>query len=301
MNGYRHTQVGWVIIGSTLALTAVFVLTNRSLLEGGSGLFVLLLFPALLLLFGSLTVTIDGGELSASFGIGLIRKTIPLSEVLSVGVVKNRWLIGWGIRFFPGGTLYNVSGLHAVELRMVNGRIYRIGTDQPHALEAALRARIRENKPLAQTETVPRGKVGKALRWIAVGALVLGLIGLIVFGVCLAILEPRPPSAVITPDGLTVASFAYSTTVRVGEITAVSLEQRLPRILRRTNGFSAAGVLRGHFDVEGLGKGMLFVDVSSPPFVLVRTTSSFVMVGFDGPQQALELERELRAAWDHAR
>jgi len=177
MNDYRHTQVGWVIIGSTLALAAVFVLTNHSLLEAGAGLFVLLLFPALLLLFGSLTVTIGGGEVSARFGIGLIRKTIPLSEVRSVGVVKNPWLLGWGIRFFPGGTLYNVSGLHAVELRMVDGRAYRIGSDQPHALEAALRALIRETAPLAHSEMGRRGRVSKTLGWVVGGGLAIGLIG----------------------------------------------------------------------------------------------------------------------------
>jgi hypothetical protein len=35
--------------------------------------------------------------------------------------------------------IYNVSGFDAVELRMTDGRMYRIGTDEPHELEAAIR------------------------------------------------------------------------------------------------------------------------------------------------------------------
>jgi len=34
--------------------------------------------------------------------------------------------------------IYNASGFDAVELRMDDGRRIRIGTDEPHALAAAL-------------------------------------------------------------------------------------------------------------------------------------------------------------------
>ena len=35
--------------------------------------------------------------------------------------------------------IYNVSGFDAVEIIMKNGKIYRIGTDVPEELEAAIR------------------------------------------------------------------------------------------------------------------------------------------------------------------
>jgi len=53
--------------------------------------------------------------------------------------VKNPWYYGWGIRFTPHGWLYNVSGLHAVEIELKNGKKYRIGTDVPENLEKAIR------------------------------------------------------------------------------------------------------------------------------------------------------------------
>ena len=138
-------------------------------------------------------------------------------------------------------------------------------------------------------------------RRLAGGALVLGLLGLIAFVVALTILEPRPPAVVLSADTLAVKSFAYRAEVPLRDIDAVSLEPCLPRGLRRTNGFAAAGVLRGHFDAQGLGSGMLFVDVGNPPFVVVRTTSRFLIIGYDDPQRTRALDRELRAAWAQAR
>jgi hypothetical protein len=37
--------------------------------------------------------------------------------------------------------LFNVSGLDAVEVELVDGKRIRIGTDEPQALVAAIRAR----------------------------------------------------------------------------------------------------------------------------------------------------------------
>jgi len=38
--------------------------------------------------------------------------------------------------------IYNVSGWSAVEIIMKNGKIYRIGTDTPSELEAAIKQSI---------------------------------------------------------------------------------------------------------------------------------------------------------------
>ena len=60
------------------------------------------------------------------------------TDATAVRVVRNRWWYGLGIRWFPGGTLWNVWGLDAVEFDLGSGRALRIGTDQPEQLlEAA--------------------------------------------------------------------------------------------------------------------------------------------------------------------
>ena len=46
-------------------------------------------------------------------------------------------LLGFGIRKVPGGWMWNVSGLDSVQLTFADGKRFRIGTDEPGALEAA--------------------------------------------------------------------------------------------------------------------------------------------------------------------
>ncbi len=89
-------------------------------------------------LFCSLTVIIKDDFLEIRFGPGVIRKRFSIREIESWRVVKNPWYYGWGIRITPHGWLYNVSGFHAVEIKMKTGEKYRIGTDEPHELLRAI-------------------------------------------------------------------------------------------------------------------------------------------------------------------
>ena len=91
-----------------------------------------------LALFHSLTVTVSAEEVALQFGIGLIRKRFSLSDIERVSTVRNHWYNGWGIRLIRNGWLYNVSGFDAVELRFHNGKIARIGTDEPARLLRAI-------------------------------------------------------------------------------------------------------------------------------------------------------------------
>jgi len=90
--------------------------------------------------FSTLTVTLDEQLLKIRFGWGIFRKNFRLNEIAAVKRVKNHWYYGWGIRFWLWSRMwiYNISGFDAVELTMKNGRIYRIGTNEPEKLEEAL-------------------------------------------------------------------------------------------------------------------------------------------------------------------
>ena len=52
--------------------------------------------------------------------------------------MRNKWWYGWGLRWIPGGSMYNVWGFDAVELELRSGKVFRIGSDEPDALLAAL-------------------------------------------------------------------------------------------------------------------------------------------------------------------
>ncbi len=139
---YQHTQIGYVTL---IALGATALLIGYLMTVSGFNWIafaVLIVLGVGLVLFATLTVVIEGDGLEMRFGPGVIRRKFSLKDVESCRAVKNPWYYGWGIRLIPGGWLYNVSGLDAVELKMKNGRKYRIGTDVPYDLEEAIRQSI---------------------------------------------------------------------------------------------------------------------------------------------------------------
>jgi hypothetical protein len=136
---YRHTQPGTLLllcsviaglVGATLAWRAG---------QWPPAIAVIVLVVVIAFLFSSLTVEIGEGELRWYFGPGLWSYRLPLAEIRDVGIVRNRWWNGWGIRMAPGFRLYNVSGLDAVELHVGPNDIRRIGTDDPQGLAQALK------------------------------------------------------------------------------------------------------------------------------------------------------------------
>ena len=143
---YEHTQpatLGRVLIAGLLVAIAGFAILRLAKGDPPQDAIVGFVAPAavlsiILALFHSLTVCVSSNEIALAFGIGLIRKSFPVVEIESAAIVRNRWYHGWGIRMLRSGWLYNVSGYDAIEIQLKNGRRYRIGTDQPQELLAAV-------------------------------------------------------------------------------------------------------------------------------------------------------------------
>ena len=144
---YRHTQFGTIIVIGLLIPT-IFIFIIPFFVGIQIPIFIIALFVLLISfpIFATLTVTVNNGILICYFGIGMIKKTIKLSDIKECRVVRNPWYVGWGIRWAPGRyMLWNVSGFRAVELEFHNGKKFRIGSDEPEELLKS----IQVNKSLA--------------------------------------------------------------------------------------------------------------------------------------------------------
>lgn len=139
MTHYVHRQIGWLTAGP-IALVALAI--GWSLFEAGLARVSLvpLVFMALIVVFfGWLTVSIDRETVRLRFGVGLIRKRLPIGTIRDCRTVRNAWYYGWGIRLTPRGWMWNISGLDAVELDLGDSAHFRIGTDDPEGLRSAIR------------------------------------------------------------------------------------------------------------------------------------------------------------------
>ena len=137
---YDHTQMGhwiiWALLGAS-ALVWIGPISHGSPPLGRS-LVLSSVFLVAIALFYKLTININDRTLCASFGIGLIRKQVPLAEIVRVEPIRIRWWYGWGIHLTPHGWLYNVSGLDAVTITLRDGRRFALGTDDPQGLVEAI-------------------------------------------------------------------------------------------------------------------------------------------------------------------
>jgi len=143
---YEHVQrgrLGWLALVFVLAMGSVLLFASDELpgpaviaVVAGTALIALIIVVA-----STLTVTVSSDDVVLAFGWGWPKKRIPRLEIITHEPVRNHWILGWGIRWFPGGTMWNVWGLDAIELQLANGRRFRIGTDDVPGLTQALMLR----------------------------------------------------------------------------------------------------------------------------------------------------------------
>lgn len=141
---YRHTQHRPITFDLAIAMLLILVVVIAGLAGSAAGMVIGTLtgifVMAALYVFGRFTVEVSETGIRGSFGWGWPARAVSWTDVSAARRVENRWWYGWGIRWFPGGTLWNVWGLDGIELDVTSGRRVRFGTDQPDALLAAVRA-----------------------------------------------------------------------------------------------------------------------------------------------------------------
>lgn len=97
----------------------------------------------MLLLMYQLQIEVSDSQVLVRFGMGLIKRRIPVDAMQSVEVVSTKWYYGWGIRLIPNGWLYNVSGTKGIEIQLKTGRVVRIGSVNPEELARVVSLRLR--------------------------------------------------------------------------------------------------------------------------------------------------------------
>lgn len=138
---YNHIQRGKLMLipflaGVAFVIAGVIIIPPRG---NGIILFVVALMALVTLNFVSLTITVTKDALTWKFGIGLFRKSVPLTDISSVEPVRTKWWYGWGIHLTPKGWLYNVEGFEAVLITLRNGKRFMLGTNDTEQLIAAIR------------------------------------------------------------------------------------------------------------------------------------------------------------------
>lgn len=92
-----------------------------------------------------------------------------------------------------------------------------------------------------------------------------------------AFIGMQPNELTISDDRLHVSGF-YGVEWPLDEITNVELVDTIANVQVRTNGFSFANRLKGHFRLEGLGKGRLYLYRNQPPFIYIEKGEDYLFI-----------------------
>ena len=143
---YNHTQTGrwhWllVIIAVTLVVIGWQVPDEGPLIAFLAAAAFMLFLASL---FSHLTVEDDDDRLSIRYGpVPLMGKRIAYDDMRAARALRSSFFEGWGIRYLPGrGWMFNLWGYDCVEITQTNGRILRVGTDDPSGLLEFLQTKL---------------------------------------------------------------------------------------------------------------------------------------------------------------
>jgi hypothetical protein len=141
-----------VVAGSAVGFAIALLVTlslSASTLAAAPWLVVALfgLLALGLLTYATLTIDVDDDRIVARFGVGLIRRAIPVADIMRCEIVRTPVWWGWGLHWTPSGWLYNVSGRAAVRLELKGQRPLMIGSDDTERLKAAIDARLAARVP----------------------------------------------------------------------------------------------------------------------------------------------------------
>ncbi|MCZ4337578.1 hypothetical protein [Shewanella colwelliana] len=134
---YKNTQPGIAMLSimGIVVLVLLFASVTKPTEPIG---FAYLILGVLSILFSSLTIKVEGGEVKWFFGPKFWSKSIKTSEIESLKKIRTKWYYGLGIRLISNGWLYSVSGLTAVELKLKDGTTVSLGTNDPENLIKAI-------------------------------------------------------------------------------------------------------------------------------------------------------------------
>ena len=142
---YHHTQrsAAALLFLCLAALIPIGLAVSGRLGPVDVGVRLTLFVAALVMLtaafvFSSLTIVVRDGQLSWWFGPGVVKKTVPLSSIVSAELTTTTVLNGWGIHLTLRGWLYNVAGRRAVLVTQRDRRRFLLGSDEPEQLVQAI-------------------------------------------------------------------------------------------------------------------------------------------------------------------
>ena len=132
----------------------------------------------------------------------------------------------------------------------------------------------------------------KAMVWtIAINVVVFAVIAAMIIG------GNRESTVEIEAHQVRISGM-YGTRLDLREVTDIRIEDSIPAVKSRTNGYAFGDTLKGNFLLQDLGKGKLFIHSRKGPFVYIMTNQSYVIINYKEQDKTRQLYERLVEPWD---
>lgn len=103
----------------------------------------------------------------------------------------------------------------------------------------------------------------------------------------------REPKIDIMPDRIVISGI-YGTMIKKDKITEITLEDNIPKVLNKVNGFDLGYILRGIFKLEGLGTGSIYIRQKKAPYILIKTENKYFLINYKDSNKTIDLYNKLK-------
>jgi hypothetical protein len=133
------------------------------------------------------------------------------------------------------------------------------------------------------------------LYWGAAGLLLIIMVGAGAY----LYQSTQKPQYLLESGQLSIGG-AYSTQIPFSDIKSVELREQVPLLNDKYNGLNFGHDYKGYFDVEGLGKSLVYINGKNGPVLVVFFNNGRepVLIKFDNPEQTKGLYRFFQADFE---
>lgn len=257
-----------------LIVIMLFTIARNDLIQSLVLVFVAVILLISLLIFYKMTINVNDTHVIVRMGIGLITKEFELSQIKGCKPVRNSPIDGVGIRKIPGGWLYNVTGLKAIELSFKNKKsVVRIGTDKPEEISVLI------NKLTDDSNQESLYDEKDFTGYFLTGILLLSVI---ILPAVLIICGNRETVLTAGEESVRVTGM-YGVTINYTDIISLDTIQHLPSVKSKRFGYAFEKTMKGNFTLTNGEPVKLYVRRVIPPYINIKTGEMNLYINNNNP------------------
>lgn len=140
-----------------------------------------------------------------------------------------------------------------------------------------------------------QGKMtAKAKRQVGI---IVALLVVVSLGVGILLFYSSLPAGYSLENGILSISGMYGEDVDIAGVTSLQLLESMPKVLFKSNGSGLGNMLKGTFNLEGMGKVKVFVDVDNPPYIFLKTVAGPYLFNGATEDETRSLYNDLLSEW----